>query len=234
MEVEQGIHYEQDRNALRRKEWERRNQEVNQDEDLFASSFNLFSEPYKFSMPSNFFQTNKGDALSNRVQSTLGNYDEMKDLLTNRSNQSHLVGIPKSMIPQTPVEKMEQSFFAEPRTKVAQSHQSNSLPSSCMPPPSSSLSSSSSLLHGHQSNKKSRLEWTRNAHPSGGGHGAQANNQPNSQQSRVKHTTTLEQAQDRYNEPYCSQTELHKSDHQPDVDECVKSQSSSPNASRSK
>uniref|UniRef100_A0A4W3ILR7 ALF transcription elongation factor 2 n=1 Tax=Callorhinchus milii TaxID=7868 RepID=A0A4W3ILR7_CALMI len=179
-----------DRNALRRKEWERRNQEVNQDEDLFASSFNLFSEPYKV--------TNKGDALSNRVQSTLGNYDEMKDLLTNRSNQSHLVGIPKSMIPQTPVEKMEQSFFAEPRTKVAQSHQSNSLSSSCMPPPSSSMPSSSS------------------------------------QQSRVKHTATLEQAQDRYNEPYCSQTELHKGDHQPDVDECVKSQSSSPNASRSK
>ncbi|XP_007891077.1 AF4/FMR2 family member 2 isoform X2 [Callorhinchus milii] len=224
-ELEQSCHYEQDRNALRRKEWERRNQEVNQDEDLFASSFNLFSEPYK---------TNKGDALSNRVQSTLGNYDEMKDLLTNRSNQSHLVGIPKSMIPQTPVEKMEQSFFAEPRTKVAQSHQSNSLSSSCMPPPSSSMPSSSSLLHGHQSNKKSRLDWSRNGHPSGGGHGVQANSQPNSQQSRVKHTATLEQAQDRYNEPYCSQTELHKGDHQPDVDECVKSQSSSPNASRSK
>lgn len=40
-------HYEQDRNALKRKEWERRNQEVQQDEDLFASGFNLFGEPYK-------------------------------------------------------------------------------------------------------------------------------------------------------------------------------------------
>ncbi|KAG7278922.1 hypothetical protein CRUP_024931 [Coryphaenoides rupestris] len=39
--------------------------------------------------------TNKGDALANRVQSTLGSYEEMKDLLTSHSNQSHLVGIPK-------------------------------------------------------------------------------------------------------------------------------------------
>lgn len=42
-------HYEQDRSALKRKEWERRNQEVQQDEDLFASGFNLFGEPYKVS-----------------------------------------------------------------------------------------------------------------------------------------------------------------------------------------
>uniref|UniRef100_A0A4W4GH38 AF4/FMR2 C-terminal homology domain-containing protein n=1 Tax=Electrophorus electricus TaxID=8005 RepID=A0A4W4GH38_ELEEL len=35
-------------------------------------------------------QTNKGDALANRVQNTLGNYDEMKELLTSHSSQSHL------------------------------------------------------------------------------------------------------------------------------------------------
>ncbi|XP_056133886.1 AF4/FMR2 family member 2 [Lampris incognitus] len=39
--------------------------------------------------------TNKGDALASRVQNTLGSYEEMKDLLTSHSNQSHLVGIPK-------------------------------------------------------------------------------------------------------------------------------------------
>uniref|UniRef100_A0A3B5M2Y2 AF4/FMR2 C-terminal homology domain-containing protein n=1 Tax=Xiphophorus couchianus TaxID=32473 RepID=A0A3B5M2Y2_9TELE len=72
--------------ALKRREWERRNQEVQQDEDLFSTGFNLFGEPYK---------TNKGDALANRVQNTLGSYEEMKDLLTSHSNQSHLVGIPK-------------------------------------------------------------------------------------------------------------------------------------------
>ncbi|XP_067853410.1 AF4/FMR2 family member 2 isoform X2 [Heptranchias perlo] len=234
-ELEQSCHYEQDRNALRRKEWERRNQEAHQDEDLFASSFNLFSEPYKFCMPSNFFQTSKGDALSNRVQSTLGNYDEMKDLLTNRSNQSHLVGIPKSLIPQTPVEKMEPSFFTEPRTKMAPSHQSSSHSSSCMPPPSSSLSLSSTLLHGHQSNKKSRMDWSRSGHGSGSGHSVQSNSQPSNQQSRGKHPSTHEQAQDRYSDLYSSQTELHKGDHQAGVDECVKSQSPSPNTtSRSK
>ncbi|KAJ3587923.1 hypothetical protein NHX12_011518 [Muraenolepis orangiensis] len=35
-------------------------------------------------------KTNQGDALANRVQSTLGSYEEMKDLLTSHSNQSHL------------------------------------------------------------------------------------------------------------------------------------------------
>ncbi|TSV81467.1 AF4/FMR2 family member 2 [Bagarius yarrelli] len=42
-------HYEQDRSALKKKEWERRTQEVQQDEDLFSTSFNLFGEPYKHS-----------------------------------------------------------------------------------------------------------------------------------------------------------------------------------------
>lgn len=40
-------HYEQDRSALKKREWERRTQEVQQDEDLFSSGFNLFGEPYK-------------------------------------------------------------------------------------------------------------------------------------------------------------------------------------------
>ncbi|XP_072127148.1 AF4/FMR2 family member 2 isoform X4 [Mobula birostris] len=233
-ELEQSCHYEQDRNALRRKEWERRSQEVHQDEDLFASSFNLFSEPYKFCMPSDIFQTSKGDALSSRVQNTLGNYDEMKDLLTNRSNQSHLVGIPKSLIPQTPVEKMEQTFFNEPRAKMAPSHQSSNHSSACMPPPSSCLSLSSSLLHGHPS-KKSRMDWSRSGHGSASGHGGQSNSQPGTQQVREKHSGTHEQVQDRYGDLYSSQSELHKSDLQASLDDGVKLQSSSPsNTSRSK
>ncbi|XP_078268326.1 AF4/FMR2 family member 2 isoform X1 [Rhinoraja longicauda] len=233
-ELEQSCHYEQDRNALRRKEWERRNQEVHQDEDLFASSFNLFGEPYKFCMPSNIFQTSKGDALSSRVQNTLGNYDEMKDLLTNRSNQSHLVGIPKSLIPQTPTDKMEPSFFSEPRTKVVASHQSGNHPSSCMPPPSSCLSLSSTLLHGHPS-KKSRVEWSRSGHGSAAGHGLQSGSQPGNQQGREKHPAAHEQSQDRYGDPHAGQSELHKSDLQASVDDCMKLQSSSPStASRSK
>lgn len=40
-------HLESERSALKRREWERRNQEVQQDEDLFSTGFNLFGEPYK-------------------------------------------------------------------------------------------------------------------------------------------------------------------------------------------
>lgn len=53
------------------------------------------------------FQTNKGDELSTRIQSTLGSYDEMKELLTERSHQSHFVGIPKTDPGNTPLEKTE-------------------------------------------------------------------------------------------------------------------------------
>ncbi|KFO70241.1 AF4/FMR2 family member 2, partial [Cuculus canorus] len=173
--------YEQDRNALKRKEWERRNQEVQQDEDLFASGFNLFGEPYK---------TNKGDALANRVQNTLGNYDEMKDLLTNHSNQSHLVGIPKNSVPQTPIDKNEQNFFPEPRNRMIPSHQISGHSSTSMPPPSS-LSSNSTLLHGHQSSRKSRTDWSRGGHNSSGAQPSQSS----SQQSRTKHSSSHDQPQ---------------------------------------
>lgn len=43
-------HLESERSVLKRREWERRNQEVQQDEDLFSTGFNLFGEPYKVSM----------------------------------------------------------------------------------------------------------------------------------------------------------------------------------------
>ncbi|CAM4614847.1 unnamed protein product [Lepidochelys olivacea] len=189
-------HYEQDRSALKRKEWERRNQEVQQDEDLFASGFNLFGEPYK---------TNKGDALANRVQNTLGNYDEMKDLLTNHSNQSHLVGIPKNSVPQTPIDKNEQNFFPEQRNRMIPSHQISGHSSTSMPPPSS-LSSNSTLLHSHQSSRKSRTDWSRGGHSSNGAQPSQSN----SQQSRTKHSSSHDQPQGRYDDLYNCQSEQHK------------------------
>ncbi|XP_019377203.1 PREDICTED: AF4/FMR2 family member 2 isoform X2 [Gavialis gangeticus] len=196
-DLEQQCHYEQDRSALKRKEWERRNQEVQQDEDLFASGFNLFGEPYK---------TNKGDALANRVQNTLGNYDEMKDLLTNHSNQSHLVGIPKNSVPQTPIDKNEQSFFPEQRNRMIPSHQISGHSSTSMPPPSS-LSSNSALLHSHQSSRKSRTDWSRGGHNSNAAQPSQAS----SQQSRSKHSSSHDQPQSRYEELYNCQSEQHKS-----------------------
>ncbi|XP_075446590.1 AF4/FMR2 family member 3 isoform X2 [Ascaphus truei] len=96
--------YDQDKNVLRRNEWERRTQEVQHCEDTFQTNYPLFSEPYK---------TSKGDELSSRIQSTLGNYDEIKDLLTDRSNQSHLVGIPKTDALQIPVGKTGDHYLQQ-------------------------------------------------------------------------------------------------------------------------
>ncbi|XP_075043427.1 AF4/FMR2 family member 2 isoform X2 [Mixophyes fleayi] len=200
-DLDQQCHYEQDRNALKRKEWERRSQEVQQDEDLFASGFNLFGEPYKVSVND---KTNKGDALANRVQNTLGNYDEMKDLLTNHSNQSHLVGIPKNSVPQTPVEKNEQNFFPEQRNRVAQCHQSSSHSTSAMPPPSA-VGPISTL--GHEGTRKPRTDWPHSGHNSTCTQSSQASSQP----SRSKHSSSHDLSQIRYEDLYNCQIDQHKS-----------------------
>ncbi|NXI74557.1 AFF3 protein, partial [Anseranas semipalmata] len=133
--------YEPDRNVLRRKEWERRNQETQQEDGAFNTSYSLFSEPYK---------TNKGDELSNRIQNTLGNYDEMKDLLTDRSNQSHLVGVPKPGVPQTSLPKPDEHLIAESRPP---------------PPPSiSSTSSSTPAALPTQQSKSTTMGWQKAGH----------------------------------------------------------------------
>uniref|UniRef100_A0A663LVC7 AF4/FMR2 family member 3 n=1 Tax=Athene cunicularia TaxID=194338 RepID=A0A663LVC7_ATHCN len=133
--------YEPDRNVLRRKEWERRNQEAQQEDGTFNTSYSLFSEPYK---------TNKGDELSNRIQNTLGNYDEMKDLLTDRSNQSHLVGVPKPGVPQTSLPKADEHLTADSR-----------LPP---PPPISSTTSSTPAALPAQQSKSAAMGWQKAGH----------------------------------------------------------------------
>ncbi|XP_034857670.1 AF4/FMR2 family member 3 [Mirounga leonina] len=135
--------YEPDRNVLRRKERERRNQETQQDDGTFNSSYSLFSEPYK---------TNKGDELSNRIQNTLGNYDEMKDFLTDRSNQSHLVGVPKPGVPQAPVNKIDEHFVADSRAQTQ--------PSSVC----STASSTPAAVPAQQS-KRGTMGWQKAGHP---------------------------------------------------------------------
>ncbi|XP_069508590.1 AF4/FMR2 family member 4 isoform X2 [Ambystoma mexicanum] len=104
----------EDRNVLRMKERERRNQEIQQGEEAFPSHSPLFAEPYKV--------TSKEDKLSSRIQSMLGNYDEMKETISDRSLQKP-VGIPKPTVPATPDEKSSQSFLGEQRPKS--SHQSS-------------------------------------------------------------------------------------------------------------
>ncbi|XP_041864600.1 AF4/FMR2 family member 4 isoform X2 [Melanotaenia boesemani] len=62
----------EDRNVLRMKERERRNQEVQPGGgESFPANSPLFPEPYKV--------VSKEDKLSSRIQSMLGNYDEMKE-----------------------------------------------------------------------------------------------------------------------------------------------------------
>ncbi|XP_059844659.1 AF4/FMR2 family member 3-like isoform X1 [Hypanus sabinus] len=87
--------YNEDRNLLRIKERERRNQEIHLNKDPFLENAPLFGEPYK---------TNKGDELSSRIQNMLGNYDEMKDLISNMSQQN-FIGIPKRAVPLISQEK---------------------------------------------------------------------------------------------------------------------------------
>ncbi|KAM4675212.1 AF4/FMR2 family member 4 [Discoglossus pictus] len=132
----------EDRNVLRMKERERRNQEIQQGEEAFPSNSPLFAEPYKV--------TSKEDKLSSRIQSMLGNYDEMKDIITDRSLQK-LVAIPKPAVPPTaPDDKSGQGFFGDQRH--SSSHQSSKWTPVGPAPSTSSQSqkrSSSSSQGGH-------------------------------------------------------------------------------------
>ncbi|XP_014136543.1 AF4/FMR2 family member 4 isoform X5 [Falco biarmicus] len=85
----------------------------------------------------------------------LGNYDEMKDLIGDRSLQK-LVGIPKPTVPSTPDEKSNQSFFGDQRHNTS-SHQSSKW-TPVGPAPSTSSQSqkrSSGLQSGHSSQRGS-------------------------------------------------------------------------------
>uniref|UniRef100_A0A286XKL3 ALF transcription elongation factor 4 n=3 Tax=Cavia porcellus TaxID=10141 RepID=A0A286XKL3_CAVPO len=103
----------EDRNVLRMKERERRNQEIQQGEDAFPPSSPLFAEPYKV--------TSKEDKLSSRIQSMLGNYEEVKDFIGDRAIPK-LVAIPKPTIPTTDDEKSKPNFFEQ---RHGSSHQSS-------------------------------------------------------------------------------------------------------------
>jgi len=57
-------------------------------------------------------QTNKEDELSSRIQNMLGNYEEVKELISNKSHQN-LIGIPKSVAPLIPQGKPNRPYFPE-------------------------------------------------------------------------------------------------------------------------
>lgn len=108
----------------------------------------------------------------------------MKDLLTNHSNQNHLVGIPKNSVPQTPVNKNESSFFPEQKNRMISSHQDNTHSSSSAPmPPPSVVILNSTLIH---SNKKAKPEWPRDSHNANIVSANQAGIQPNKIQTSTQ------------------------------------------------
>ncbi|MFT7796197.1 AF4/FMR2 family member 4-like [Arapaima gigas] len=86
----------EDRNVLRMKESERRNQEIHQGGEAFPANSPLFPEPYKVS--------SKEDKLSSRIQSMLGNYDEMKEVIGETTRPKHST-IPKAPGPSSSEEK---------------------------------------------------------------------------------------------------------------------------------
>ncbi|KAJ7407062.1 hypothetical protein BTVI_64169 [Pitangus sulphuratus] len=91
----------EDRNLLRMRERERRSQEVLEKKDQFSKKTPLFAEPYK---------TNKEDELSSRIQNMLGNYEEVKEFMSNKSCQN-LIGIPKSVAPLIPPGQPDCPYF---------------------------------------------------------------------------------------------------------------------------
>ncbi|NXO71500.1 AFF1 protein, partial [Phainopepla nitens] len=93
----------EDRNLLRIREKERRSQEALVDKNQFFEKTPLFAEPYK---------TNKEDELSSRIQNMLGNYEEVKEFMSNKSCQN-LIGIPKSVAPLFPPGQPDRPYFPE-------------------------------------------------------------------------------------------------------------------------
>ncbi|XP_011230671.1 AF4/FMR2 family member 1 isoform X3 [Ailuropoda melanoleuca] len=73
--------YNEDRNLLRIREKERRNQEAHQEKEAYPEKIPLFGEPYK---------TEKGDELSSRIQNMLGSYEEVTELLSSKSHPHRL------------------------------------------------------------------------------------------------------------------------------------------------
>nr|XP_033818728.1 AF4/FMR2 family member 1 isoform X2 [Geotrypetes seraphini] len=78
--------YNEDRNLLRLRERERRNQEALHERETFLDNAPLFAEPYK---------TVRGDELSSRIQSMLGNYEEVEEPISTKTSQNNH-GIPIS------------------------------------------------------------------------------------------------------------------------------------------
>ncbi|XP_037402041.1 AF4/FMR2 family member 1-like isoform X3 [Pygocentrus nattereri] len=123
-------------NVLRRREWERRNQEAQQDRELYQENTPLFGEPYK---------TNKGDELSRIVQRMLGNYED-----GNSSQYSQYDGVTKD---RPPASSHGHSGYPMHKDKTDPSFQN-----------SSGYSTAQSGLNGHGSAQPSKKYLVPDSH----------------------------------------------------------------------
>ncbi|XP_044284188.1 AF4/FMR2 family member 1 isoform X2 [Varanus komodoensis] len=113
--VNRGL-YNEERNLLRIQAKERRNQEAHQERETFTADIPLFGEPYKI---------NKADELSSRIQRMFGNYEEMKELITTKSQQN-FIGIPNSVMSLIPQRKPDRPLYPEKTGSILPSPFQNS------------------------------------------------------------------------------------------------------------
>ncbi|KAJ8402325.1 hypothetical protein AAFF_G00368140 [Aldrovandia affinis] len=132
--------YNEDRNLLRLRERERRNQEAHQEKELYLENAPLFGEPYK---------TNKGDELSSRIQRMLGNYEEERELIGNNPHQTP-VSRPKNLPPSGSYSRPSRSSHADKTQAPFQNPAQLGAPQSGPPGGSSSQAPKklSTLEHG--------------------------------------------------------------------------------------
>ncbi|XP_061659467.1 AF4/FMR2 family member 4 isoform X2 [Syngnathoides biaculeatus] len=171
----------EDRNVLRMKERERRNQEIQQGGgEAFTANSPLFPEPYKVS--------SKEDKLSSRIQSMLGNYDEMKEpigealpkLNTKPSNSSSSVE-----------EKSGAALFGENQRGGVSGQSSKWTP---VGPPSAGGSSQSQKRSGLQGGHSSQRG-------SGGSSSSSSGSQRHSEKKSSKHSGTSEHSKSHTSSP---------------------------------
>ncbi|XP_028573790.2 AF4/FMR2 family member 4 isoform X2 [Podarcis muralis] len=142
-------------------------------------------------------ETSKEDKLSSRIQSMLGNYDEMKDFIGDRSLQK-LVEIPKPTVPSTTDEKSNQSFFGDQRHSTG-SHQSSKWTPVGPAPSTSSQSQKRSI--GLQSGHGGQRNSGNNTSSSGQRHDRDSYSSSGSSSSRKKAQHGSEHSKSRSSSP---------------------------------
>lgn len=147
MASQPSVHNEE-RNLLRLRAWEQRNQETSHTKDLNPVNVPLFGEPYKI---------NKGDELSNRIQRMLGSYEDV-----NNPCAMELLPIPTYVTFSQPDQgepdkSTKLPFHNQVNYMSTQSQKGPPTNSYSSQPVRTSAASSSPTQHGHVSTLKSCL-----------------------------------------------------------------------------